>query len=240
MKKKSSTKFIVLFVVTILLFCALLFVQYYLNFSNKKVRVIVTKETMNANTKLSEANINTYLTMADIPESFLPEDYITDPGVILDKQLITQMNQNEIITTKDIIDETEAGKMNEYPNVYSFSLSSSGAATKWLKEGDVVHVLARDNETGVGYDLFGEEMIISAAYNNEGNAITQNDTVNMTSSVSFRLSDEQLKVMTNLPVKKFEFEILPFEQGIPVGTKSIEEYSDEPKDDNTDKKEEEE
>lgn len=171
--------------VAFILFIALTIIQSSILNQETKVTVYQVQKDVSSGTKITEDNFDEYFSTKAVQVSLIPDGYITDKSLILDKFVNRDYKARDVITVDGLNDSEGLYNSNiEHPAKFSFqvgSLSDSVAGT--LREGDYINVYGMKNgKNGDGEVVLLTNQVytfkhiyIDKAYNSAGEVIDSAD-----------------------------------------------------------------
>lgn len=135
--------------------CAIIMQKSIIN-QEEKLLVYQVQNDIASGTKITEENIDNILALNEIQVSLIPEDYITDREVLINKFVNKAYKAKDIITEDGLTDTEKLYKDNiENPINVSFSVDSlSTAVSGTIREGDYINIYGlRKPETRDNYGI---------------------------------------------------------------------------------------
>lgn len=172
-------------IVAFILFIALTIIQSSILNQETKIKVYQVKKDIFDGTKITEDNFGEYFSIKDVQVSLIPDGYITDSSLIIDKFINRNYKAKDIITVDGLNDsESLYSSGIKHPVKLSFSVKSlSDSVSGTIREGDYINIYGMRN----GYNAAGEVIIatntsytfkhiyIEKAYDGSGVAIDSTD-----------------------------------------------------------------
>ncbi|HCQ5592658.1 TPA: hypothetical protein OLX96_002605 [Clostridioides difficile] len=204
--KKSGKERALLIVKTVaipLVFAAVVVVALYLAMQSKfeadslKGDVLVMKEQVSANTKVTKADADKYFSKVSVELTAIPSTAYKSVNELPDAFYIEDaMAKNQMVVKANIA--TADPVMDKYRNGYeltsfaaqSYDFSVNGS----LRHGDIVDVYAVNPATET-LELMAENVYVDQVYDNSGNKITDDEGV-ATSFTVWVTSDEVQQINT--------------------------------------------
>lgn len=171
--------------VAFILFIALTIIQSSILNQETKVTVYQVQKDIASGTKITEDNFDTYFSTKAVQASLIPDGYITDKSLMLNKFVDRDYKARDVITVDGLNDSEGSYNSNiKHPTKLSFqagSLSDSVAGT--LREGDYINVYGMKNgKNGDGEVVLltnnvytFKHIYIDKAYNSAGEVIDSAD-----------------------------------------------------------------
>lgn len=180
--------------VALILFIALTIIQSsILNQEEKKVVIQVISD-ISSGTKITDENFNSYFGTREVAISLIPEDYITDREVIINKFVNRNYKAKDIITTDGITDTEELYTKNIVkPTEISFATDSlSTAVAGILREGDYINIygIRRQDDSDlleVDETFTFKHVYVVKAFDGSGNRILNDNTDEVVQATMFSL-----------------------------------------------------
>jgi hypothetical protein len=129
-------------IVALILFIGLLVIQSSILNQEEKLQVYQVVKDIGSGTKITEDNIDTYLDLKEVQLSLIPDDYITNPEMIIGKFVNRDYKAKDIITSDGLTD-TEALYLKNIENPVEVSFSASDISTAvagTIREGDYINI----------------------------------------------------------------------------------------------------
>ena len=186
--KSDSSKVIsaVKVIVIPLLFAGIVVCAIYLAMQQKqaqddlKASVVCMKENVDANTYVSESDIDKYFTTVKVQLEAVPENAVKLLGELSKDGFYIEdsMKKSQMVLIDNLAGKDEV--MDKYLNGYevtSFDAQNfADGVNGSLRKGDIVNVFALDPATEL-LTLYAENVYVAEVYNNAGNKVTEPDGI---------------------------------------------------------------
>ena len=146
-------------IVAIILFVALTIIQSSILNQEETVRVYKVVKDISEGTKITKDNIKEYFEIVDTKASFIPEGYITDASLLVDKFVNRNYKTKDVVTTDGLSDLAKLNISNiTHPVQVSFSLADlQSSVSGAIREGDYVNIYGMRN----GFNANGEVVVVT-------------------------------------------------------------------------------
>lgn len=177
-------------IVAFILFICLLVIESSILNQEEKQSVYQIIKDIPSGTKITEANFDTYLQLKDVQASLIPEDYITEKEVLINKFTNKTYKVRDIITSDGITDTEKLYQDSiENPVEVAFSVDGlSSAVAGLIREGEYINIYGmrkqEGEETEYGYtegiyevdqQFTFRHIYIAKAFDSTGKRITSVD-----------------------------------------------------------------
>ena len=141
-RRNNLKRITISLIVAFILFISLTVIQSSILNQEEKKPVYQVVKDIPVGTKLTEDNIGSYLSLKEVQISLIPENFIVDKTVLLDKFTNREYKAKDIITEDGILDTERLYLENiENPVEVSFSTESLATAVSGvIREGDYVNI----------------------------------------------------------------------------------------------------
>lgn len=178
----------------LMLFAVLLIVQKSMQQEPVYEKVLCASTTIPENTKITEANIDTYIRAKEIPVEWLPEDYTTAPKQVLGMIAEVEISEGSMIIGSMLRASREYYKTYEELTLISVPIGElyQGVAGS-LRMGDYVDIYALyEEEKEYHCQLLAEHIRIEATYSDQGQAIGADNTEGLSQLIIIPMEREQV------------------------------------------------
>lgn len=147
--------------VAFILFIALTIIQSSILNQETRIPVYQVRKDIQSGTKITEENINDYLSIKEVQASLIPEGYITDREAIIGKFVNRNYKAKDVITEDGLNDsDTIYNSGIKNPVKLSFSVGSlSDSVSGTIREGDYINIYGMRN----GHNEAGEVIVSTHA-----------------------------------------------------------------------------
>lgn len=141
-----GVRLLVSFILTIMLVIAIVVVRNKLTEKEEEFTVIKTKQEIPLNVVITEDNYMDYLIEDTVPQSQIPEDYLSDYNQLIGQQFLSELSKNTMITSKYIMAQSDILKTMKNPIIAGVSVkSTSNMVNGILRNGDIVDLVFYEN-----------------------------------------------------------------------------------------------
>lgn len=172
-------------VVALILFIALTVIQSSIVHQEDKITVYQFKEDVAEGTKITKKNLDKYLLTREVPVSLIPDDYIADSKLLLDKFTNRDYKKNDIVTTDGLTKAANTYAKNiSKPVEVSFAIESlQDSVSGTIREGNYINIYGlrnKDDQNGetlkeTDSDFTFKHIYIEKAYDSSGVEIASSD-----------------------------------------------------------------
>ena len=196
----------------LMLFAVLLIVQKSMKEEPVYEEVLCANTTIPENTKITEANIDTYIRRREIPVEWLPENYITASEQVLGMIAKTEISEGSMVTVSVLRAYQEYYEEYQKLTLISVPISElyQGVAGS-LRTGDYVDIYALyEEEKEYHCQLLAEHIRIEATYSDQGQAIGADNTEGLSQLITIPMEREQVALFYeslargNIRIAKYE------------------------------------
>ena len=128
-RKNNLKRLTISLIAAFIVFICLVVIQSSILNQEEKQQVYQVCKDMDAGTKITDANIDTYLKLVDVQVSLIPENYMVDSAELLGKFTNKSYKANDIITSDGITDTEKLCIFNNSAN-FIVRCSFSGISGK--------------------------------------------------------------------------------------------------------------
>jgi len=202
-KNRATTIRLILvsLILAIIVFVALLVIQSNILDKKETAYVAVVLQDITSGTKLTEENIDEYVGIQEQIIDYLPENYVTDKSLLIDKFIDKDYKAKDIITIDKVTDSAYAIDEINKPIEVAFSASSlENAVSGILREGDRVNVYSiqtyniydytTGNQTSTESVLLMKHAYITKAFTAGGEEISTADRVTNATMYNIVISED--------------------------------------------------
>lgn len=201
-------------VLALVLFMALLVIQYSMKEKPESKGVFIAKERIPKSLILTEENILSYTEKKEIPVMWLPDGYISSTEQL--KNMISTVNiaRGSILNTEEFVgyDEYYVGYQElSWISVPIKELYEGVAGS--LRKGDYIDIyIVKEEDKQYFCEILEERVPIAAAYSNQGTMIDEDSTNGLTQLIVIPIEKQNVAqfyerlAQGNIRIAKYEAE----------------------------------
>lgn len=178
----------------LMMFAVLLIVQKSMQQEPVYEKVLCANTIIPENTKITEANIDSYIRQQEIPVEWLPKDYVSAPEKVLGMVAGAEISEGSMITDTMLKDYQEYYKAYEELTLIGVPIGElyQGVAGS-LRMGDYVDIYTLyEAEKEYHCQLLAEHIRIEATYSDQGQVIGTDNIGGLSQLIVIPMEREQV------------------------------------------------